>query len=188
MMIPDAGANDGPRPTGGTEVAGAPSWVMVVSGVVCAVVALLILGPRPAGVAGAIEVGFLPWLNAGINAITTGVLVAGFIAIKQRKIALHRALMTTALGCSALFLISYVVYHWFSLGPTHYDGPGRLVYLVILLTHVVLAALILPAALTTWLRGYSGQIEAHRRIAPRTLAVWLYVTITGVVITVMAHG
>lgn len=167
---------------------GVPRWVGAVSALVCVVVAALILGPRPEGVAGAIDVSALPWVNAGINALTTVLLVAGFVAIRLRRIALHRALMTSALACSALFLVSYVVYHWFSVGPTRYEGPGRALYLVMLLTHVVLAAAILPAALTTWLRGFSGQVAPHKRIAPATLAVWLYVSITGVLITWMAHG
>ncbi|MEZ4234641.1 MAG: DUF420 domain-containing protein [Myxococcota bacterium] len=165
-----------------------PRWVVAVSVVICAVVALLVLGPRPEGVAGAIDVSALPWVNAGINATTTLLLLAGFAAIKARRVAVHRALMTSALGCSALFLISYVVYHWFSAGPTRYEGAFRVPYLIMLATHVVLAAVILPAALTTWLRGFSGQIGPHRRIAPATLALWLYVSITGVLITVMAHG
>jgi putative membrane protein len=113
---------------------------MGVSAAVCAVVAGLILGPRPDGVAGALDVSALPWVNAGINTVTAALLVAGFVAIKRRRILLHRALMTSALACSALFLGSYVVYHWFSAGPTRYDGPGRVAYLVLLVTHVVLAA------------------------------------------------
>lgn len=161
---------------------------MVLSGAICLVIALLILGPRPEGVAGAVDVRLLPWVNASLNAVTTVLLIAGYLAIRTRRIALHRALMTSALGCSALFLCSYVVYHWFSAGPTPYVGPLRGLYLVVLVTHVVLAATILPAALTTWYRGYSGRIAQHRRIAPTTLGVWLYVSITGVVITLMAHG
>jgi putative membrane protein len=174
-----------------TPVVGAPPvprWVLAVSAVVCVVVGALILGPRPDGVAGALDVSALPWVNAGINTVTTALLIAGFVAIRLRRVALHRALMTSALGFSALFLVSYVVYHWFSAGPTRYEGPGRALYLVMLGTHVVLAAVILPAALTTWLRGFGGQIAAHRRIAPATLGAWLYVSITGVLITWMAHG
>lgn len=165
----------------------APRWVHALGIVVCLVVAGLLLGPRPEGVAGAVDVSVLPWVNAAINSVTTLVLLSGFAAIKLGYVKVHRALMTTALGCSALFLASYVTYHWFSAGPTRYEGPGRAGYLVMLATHVVLAAGILPAALTTWLRGYAGQVSAHRRIAPTTLAVWLYVAVTGVAITLMAH-
>lgn len=173
---------------GGAASEAAPRWVHALGVVVCLVVAGLLLGPRPAWVAGAVDVSALPWLNAAINSLTTVILLSGFAAIKLGYVRVHKTLMTTALGCSALFLVSYITYHWFSAGPTHYDGPGRAGYLVMLVTHVVLAAGILPAALTTWLRGYAGQVSAHRRIAPATLAVWLYVAVTGVAITVMAHG
>jgi putative membrane protein len=171
-----------------TDPGATPRWIVVLSTVICLVVAFLILGPRPDGVAGAIDVGMLPWVNASLNAITTVLLLAGYVAVRARRIPLHRALMSTALGCSALFLCSYVVYHWFSAGPTRYEGSLRGLYLVILLTHVVLASIILPAALTTWYRGFTGRIVQHRRIAPITLGIWLYVSITGVVITWMAHG
>lgn len=161
--------------------------IYVVSAVVCLVVAALILGPRPEGVAGAVDVSALPWVNAGINSITTGVLLAAFAAIRMGRVQLHQGLMTTALGLSALFLISYITYHWFSVGLVRYEGPLRGVYLFVLATHVVLAALILPLALTTWTRGWFGAIPQHRRLAPLTLATWLYVTVTGVIIVVMAH-
>jgi putative membrane protein len=162
--------------------------VYAVSIAVSVVVAILILAPRPEGFAGAIDVSALPWVNAAINTLTAGILVAGFAAIRAGRIALHRRLMTTALGTSSAFLASYVVYHTFSPGPAHYEGPWRGLYLFVLLTHVVLAALILPAALTTWLRGWTGRVADHRRIAPATLAVWLYVSVTGVLVTWMAHG
>lgn len=165
-----------------------PRWVIALSATVCALVAFLLLGPRPEGVAGAIDVSLLPWVNAVINTCTTLLLLAGFAAIRAKKILLHRQLMTSALGCSAVFLVSYVIYHWFSAGPAHYGGPFRAGYLAMLASHVVLAALILPAALTTWWRGHSSQIAGHRKIAPTTLAVWLYVTSTGVLITLLAHG
>ena len=170
------------------EPGATPRWIVVLSGAICLVVAFLILGPRPEGVAGAVDVSMLPWVTATLNAITTVLLLSGYAAIRSRRVPLHRTFMTSALGCSALFLCSYVIYHWFSAGPTRYEGPLRAVYLVVLLTHVVLAAVILPAALTTWFRGFTGRIAQHRRIAPATLAVWLYVSISGVIITVMAHG
>ena len=162
--------------------------IYAISAVVCFVVAFLMLGPRPEGVAGAIDVSSLPWVNAGINSLTTLVLIAGFIAIRQRNIALHRALMTTALGLSSIFLVVYITYHWFSTGPVRYQGDFRWIYLFILATHIVLAASILPLALTTWFRGWSGAVAGHRRIAPATLGLWLYVTITGVMIVGMAHS
>jgi putative membrane protein len=174
-------------PAGGDPGA-TPRWIVALSGVICLVIAVLILGPRPDGVAGTVDVSRLPWVNATLNGITTVLLLAGYGAMRAQRIPLHRALMTSALGCSALFLCSYVVHHWFSAGPTTYDGPFRPLYLIVLLTHIVLAALILPAAMTTWFRGWTGRVAAHRRIAPTTLGVWLYVSISGVLITLMAHG
>ena len=161
--------------------------IYVVSAVVCAVVAFLLLGPRPEGVAGAIDVSALPWFNAGLNTLTFGLLLAGFAAIKAGRMKLHKGLMTSALGVSVVFLVSYITYHWFSEGPVRYEGPLRGLYLFVLVTHVVLAAAILPMALTTWIRGWTGAVERHRRVAPSTLAVWLYVAFTGVLIVVMAH-
>jgi putative membrane protein len=165
-----------------------PTWVTVLSITVFAVVVFLLVGPRPAGVAGSIDVSALPWVNAGINTVTAGLLLAGFAAIRAKRVQLHRWLMTSALLASATFLVSYVTYHWFSVGPTRYTGSFRALYLGILLSHVVLATVILPLALTTWYRGWTGRVVDHRRVAPRTLALWLYVALTGVLITVMAHG
>ncbi len=163
-------------------------WVWALSAIVCAVVAFLMLGPRPDGVAGAVDVSALPWVNAGLNSITTVLLVMGFAAIRAGRVALHRAFMLSAFGVSTLFLVSYIVYHWFSTGPVIYEGDWRGLYLVILLTHIVLAACILPLALTTLSRALSERFDPHRRIARVTLPLWLYVTVSGVIIVWMAHA
>lgn len=162
--------------------------IYALSAVVCAVVAFLLVGPRPEGVAGSVDVSALPWVNAGINSVTTVVLIAGFAAIRAKRVGLHRVLMTTALGLSAVFLVVYVTYHWFSAGPVRYQGDFRYVYLFVLASHILLAIVVLPLALTTWARGWFGAIADHRRIAPATFAIWLYVTVTGVLIVTMAHG
>lgn len=162
--------------------------VLVLSGVVFAAVALLLFAPRPEGMANVVDVSALPWVNAGINAVCGLVLLAGFAAVKAGRVAIHRALMTLAMGLSALFLVTYVTYHLFSPGPAHYAGAWRGTYLVILLTHVVLAAIVLPAAMNTWARGYTGAIPEHRRLARPTFAAWIYVSVTGVLVTWMAHG
>lgn len=162
--------------------------VLALSGVIFVVVALLLFAPRPPGMAGWVDVSALPWVNAGINAVCGLVLIAGFAAVKARRIALHRVLMTSAMALSALFLVTYVTYHLFSPGPAHYTGPWRGLYLVILLTHVVLAAVVLPAAMNTWARGFTSAIPEHRRLARPTFAAWIYVSVTGVLVTWMAHG
>lgn len=162
--------------------------IRLVSVAICLVVAVLILGPRPEWAVGRVDVSALPAVNASLNALTTLILLCGYAAIRARRVTLHRRLMLAAFSTSACFLCSYVVYHWFSAGPRHYQGDWRGLYLVILFTHVVLAAGILPFALETLYRGLTGRIIEHRRIAPRTLSAWLYVSITGVVIYGMLYG
>jgi len=152
------------------------------------VIAFLLLGPRPPGVAGAVDVSVLPWVSATINSVTTVVLLCAFAAIRAKQVRLHRALMLTAFALSALFLVVYVTYHWFSVGPTRYEGEHRALYLFVLFTHVSLATIILPLALTTLGRGLRGEISRHRPLARVTLPIWLYVAVTGVVIVWMAHG
>lgn len=161
--------------------------INVVSGVVCAVVAFLILGPRPSWAVGMVDVSALPAVNASFNGLTGVLLVAGFAAIKAGRQRLHKSLMISAFASSTMFLVSYVTYHWFSAGPAHYEGGWRGIYLAILGSHIVLAAVILPFALTTLLRGLTGRIVAHKRVAPGTLAMWLYVSVTGVTIYWMLY-
>jgi putative membrane protein len=162
--------------------------IYVLSAVVCAVVLLLMSGSLPEGVRGAVDVSGLPAVNASINASTMVLLIAGGVAIKLKRIALHRALMLTAFGASTLFLCTYVVYHLFSPGPTRYQGDYRGVYIVILLSHVLLSVVILPLAMGTLFRGLMGAIARHRAWAPITLGIWLYVSVTGVLVYWMAHG
>ena len=161
--------------------------INIVSGVVCLVVLFLILGPRPEWVAGSMDVSLLPTVNATLNSITVALLVLGFAAVKTGRIEWHKRLMISAFGTSVLFLVSYVTYHWFSAGPALYKGGYRTLYLVILFSHIVLAAVILPMALNTLARGVAGVIPAHKRIAPTTFGLWLYVSVTGVLIYWMVH-
>jgi putative membrane protein len=161
--------------------------VPAVSVALLLVIAFLVLGPRPPGVAGAVDVSALPWVNATINSVTAVVLLCAFAAIRAKQVRLHRALMLTAFGLSAVFLAVYVTYHWFSVGPARYEGEHRALYLFVLLTHVVLATIILPLALTTLGRGLRGEISRHRPLARITLPIWLYVAVTGVLIVWMAH-
>ena len=162
--------------------------IYVVSAVLCGVVGFLILGPRPDWAVGRIDVSGLPAVNATLNGITGLLLLAGFGAIKAQRIELHKRLMLSAFGSSTAFLSTYVVYHWFSAGPKLYEGGYRGLYLFILLTHIVLAAGILPFALNTLWRGWTGRIVEHKRIAPGTLATWLYVSATGVAIYWMLYA
>ena len=130
----------------------------------------------------------LPALNATLNGVATLFLVAGYVFIRRRQIAAHRASMLSALTASALFLVSYVIYHA-NAGSKPFPGTGpvRTVYFVILITHIVLAAAIVPMVLMTVSRALRGRFDRHASIARRTLPVWLYVSVTGVVIYVMLY-
>jgi uncharacterized membrane protein YozB (DUF420 family) len=130
----------------------------------------------------------LPLVNATLNAIAAAFLVAGWRFIRQGDRTSHRACMQAALACSALFLASYLIYHA-NVGSRPYTGAGvlRAVYFFVLVTHVVLAAAIVPLAVVTVVRAWRGRFEAHRAIARWTLPLWLYVSVTGVVVYLMLY-
>lgn len=134
------------------------------------------------------QVSDLPALNAALNGLAAIFLVAGYVLIRRGRADLHKRCMLAALTTSALFLVSYVVYH-FNTGSRPFPGQGiiRVIYLGILITHVILAAAILPLALITAARGLTGQYDRHVRIARWTLPIWLYVSVTGVVIYLMLY-
>jgi putative membrane protein len=131
----------------------------------------------------------LPPVNAGLNALAALLLTAGFFAIRARRRGLHRALMLSAFGASTLFLVSYVVR--FSLtGTTPFPGTGaaKTAYLVVLVSHMVLAIAVVPLALRTlWLSAVRGRFDAHKRIARVTFPIWMYVSVTGVVVYFMLY-
>lgn len=135
-----------------------------------------------------LDVTFLPTLNAMLNATATVLLLAGYRAIRRRDVETHRAFMISALVTSALFLASYLVYHY-NAGSRPYTGTGplRAVYFFVLLTHVVLAVVNLPMVVATLVRALRGQFGRHRVIARWTLPLWLYVSVTGVVIYLMLY-
>ena len=130
----------------------------------------------------------LPAVNASLNALSTVFLVVGWTFIRRRDMQRHRACMIAALVTSALFLTSYLVYHA-NVGSVPFQGQGgiRVVYFAILITHIILAALILPLALITVSRAFARRFDRHRKIARYTLPIWLYVSVTGVVIYVMLY-
>ena len=130
----------------------------------------------------------LPALNATLNATSAVLLTTGWILIRRGRIAQHRAVMIAAVCTSALFLISYLVYHA-QVGsvPFTKQGPIRAVYFTILLTHTVLAAAIVPLVLVTLTRALRARYERHRRIARWTMPIWLYVSVTGVVVYLMLY-
>jgi uncharacterized membrane protein YozB (DUF420 family) len=130
----------------------------------------------------------LPALNATLNATAAVLLVTGWRFIKRGRIAQHRACMLAAFWTSALFLVSYVIYHA-NAGSRPFGGQGpiRLVYFAILISHIVLAAAILPLSIVTLRRGLTAQYDRHVRIARWTLPIWLYVSVTGVIVYLMLY-
>ena len=132
---------------------------------------------------------FLPALNAVLNGLSAIALIIGFSFILRRRIAAHRASMMTAFVFSSIFLVSYIVNHALH-GDTIYPGHGavRNVYLTILLTHVLLSVVALPMVLTTFFFALTGRFGPHRRIARFTFPIWLYVSITGVVVYAMLRA
>ena len=130
----------------------------------------------------------LPAVNATLNGISAILLTSGYLLIRRGHVVLHKRCMIAALVSSALFLTSYVIYHLHT-GSRPFAGQGaiRVIYFAILLTHVVLAAVIVPLALVTATRGLRSQFDRHVRIARWTLPLWLYVSVTGVVIYVMLY-
>ena len=130
----------------------------------------------------------LPTLNAILNATAATLLVIGYVLIRRGNRERHKQVMLTALGCSAAFLISYLYYHY-QVGSVHFEGEGavRTVYFGILLTHTVLAAAVPPLAIITVVLGLRGRYERHRKIARVTLPIWLYVSVTGVVVYWMLY-
>ena len=161
--------------------------ILILSVVVVAAVAFLILGPRPEHLQGSLDVSALPLVNATLNSTTTILLVVGFALIKAGRIPAHRAAMLAAFGASIAFLVTYVIYHWFKAGPAQYTGEWVTTYRVILLTHILLAPAVVPMALLSLYRGWTDQREKHRKLARITLPIWLYVSITGVLIYVMLY-
>ena len=135
-----------------------------------------------------LEVRDLPALNAALNLTSAILLGTGYYFIRKRNIPAHRACMVAALFMSTAFLTSYLIYHA-NVGSRPFQGQGvvRVAYFTILITHVVLAATILPLALTTTARGLMAQYDRHVRIARWTLPVWLYVSVTGVLVYVVLY-
>jgi uncharacterized membrane protein YozB (DUF420 family) len=133
----------------------------------------------------------LPSVNAFLNGLSALLLVAGYRAIRNRRVVLHQTCMLTALGVSVFFLASYLYYHFHVKAgqPTPFPGQGwvRPVYFTILLTHTVLAAAAAPLALVTAYLGLRGRLARHVRIARWTLPIWLYVSVTGVVVYWMLY-
>jgi putative membrane protein len=155
--------------------------IAFISIAVVTAVGVLLLGHASGPGAG--DASALPGVNALLNATSAILLVLGYTFVRMGKVHVHRACMLGASGVSVLFLVSYVVYHS-SFGSRPFSGEGwiRWVYFPLLISHVVLAAAIVPLVLVTIYRGWRGEIARHRRVARWTLPIWLYVSVTGVMV------
>jgi putative membrane protein len=157
----------------------------VVSAAALALLTWLLLVHR--GLEGAgLDLRFMPAVNAGLNATAAALLVAGWVAIRRGKRELHRALMLAAFGASALFLVGYLAYHAVH-GDTKFGGEGvlRVVYLAVLASHVLLSIGIVPMALTAFYFAWRQQFERHKRVTRWLHPIWLYVSVTGVLVYIM---
>ncbi len=129
---------------------------------------------------------YLPKLNAFINGTCTVLLLLSLYFIKQKNIAAHKAINLTAFGLSSLFLISYILYHWMA-NETSFPAENsmRSIYLTILISHIILAACVLPLVLLSFYYGLQMNVEKHKKIVRFTYPIWLYVTVTGVIVYAM---
>jgi len=130
----------------------------------------------------------LPAVNATLNGISGILLLTGYVLIRARRIALHRRVMIAAFTASSLFLVCYVIYHA-QVGSVRFTRQGivRPIYFTILITHVTLAAVVLPMAIVTLSRGLGSRFSQHRRIARWTFPIWMYVSVTGVLVYVLLY-
>lgn len=135
-----------------------------------------------------ISINDLPTLNAALNGTSAVLLALGYLFIRRKKVDLHKAYMVSAFVTSTLFLVSYLIYHYHA-GSKPFPGEGwtRPVYFTIPISHVILATVTLPLAIVTLGRALRGRFEKHRRIAHWALPIWLYVSVTGVVVYLMLY-
>nr|WP_287937725.1 DUF420 domain-containing protein [Algoriphagus sp.] len=161
------------------------SWIIGISVAIPLAVAVLLFMPAKITSLGD-WVYFLPHLNAVVNTAASLALVLGLVFIKQKKYTLHGAIMTVAFVLGAIFLVSYVIYHS-AAESTSFGGEGwiRPVYYFLLITHIILAAVALFPILFAYYYGYTDQRDKHRKVVKFAYPIWLYVSVTGVVVYLM---
>lgn len=159
-------------------------WISIIAIVLPIVVAILYFLPKSGGTNETVMA--IPLFNAILNGLTFLLLVGGLVAIKNGKKIVHRNFMISAIGMSALFLVGYVIYHS-QVESTKFGGEGidRTIYFFILITHIILAASLAPLVLITFVRAIKGDFEKHKKIAKWTYPIWLYVSITGIIVYLM---
>ncbi|HRH65396.1 MAG TPA: DUF420 domain-containing protein [Bacteroidia bacterium] len=158
--------------------------IYIVSAIVFLAVALLGRMPKSEFIPDWARV--LPGLNATLNGVTTVLLLVSYYFIRRKNVAVHKKLNLTACVLSTIFLISYVTFHAFGVETTFpKENPIRPFYLILLATHIILAAVVLPLVLISLYRGLTNQVSLHRKIVKWSYPVWLYVTTTGVIVYLM---
>jgi putative membrane protein len=175
-------------------------WLIGVLSVAIPIVVALLLFVPQTGQLGDLNVSFLPHLNAVLNSATAIALLTGFVLIRKGQIKEHRVAMLSAFMLSSIFLVSYVVYHIQAPSTRFGDldhnnivseaekaaaGTIRYVYFALLLSHIVFAAIIVPFVLSSVYFGLSGQIERHKRLSKYTFPMWLFVSVSGVIVYLM---
>jgi putative membrane protein len=163
-------------------------FTAVVSVAALSFLAYLLLIRRGGAVAG-VDLRFLPAVNASLNALAAVFLAAGWVAIRQKARRVHQYLMVSAFASSSLFVVCYLAYHYVH-GDTRYAGSGPLkaVYLLILASHVLLSMFVVPGALLAFYFAWRNAFERHRKVTRWLAPIWLYVSVTGVVIFFMLRG
>jgi putative membrane protein len=162
------------------------SGIGIISALVVCGVGVLLSGRRSE--LPGYDVSALPAVNASLNGASAILLSAGYVCIRKKKILAHKICMVAAFSVSMLFLISYVIYHYHA-GSIPFQGTGmlRAIYFPLLISHIVLAAVLVPLALLTLYRAWGGWFEQHKRIARWTLPLWVYVSVTGVIVYWMLY-
>ncbi len=162
-------------------------WIIFALSLTVVLAVSLVMALAPSGAAAA-QPTFLAKVNVVLNASAGAFLLAGFACVRSGNVTWHRRCMLTAFGLSTAFLVSYVLHHA-QVGSVPFRGQGvwRPIYFGILLPHIVLAGVIVPLALFTLYRGWVGKIAAHRRIARFTFPLWLFVSVSGVVVYAMLY-
>ena len=159
-------------------------WIKIISVAIPVVVAILFTVKIP----NATPLSFLPPIYACINALTAVLLVIALIAIKSKKIKLHEWLMKTCIGLSLIFLVMYIAYHM-TTDPTPFGGQDyiKIVYFFILISHILLVIFQIPLVILAFLSAFRGQFEKHKKIVRFTLPIWVYISITGILIYLMLY-
>ncbi len=160
-----------------------PLIALVVGTVVCvAALGAIYFALEQPGSGSDAPLQFMPTVNAALNTCSAVLLILGFVAIRRRKILLHQTMMLSAFGSSSLFFIGYLTYHYIHGDTAYPPGSSRTLYLTILASHVVLSIALVPLVLSTLYLAWIRRFDLHRRVARWTLPIWLYVSITGVVV------